>query len=71
MALEGSGIEPGPDVWFLGDSITDLECAYNTGCIPVFYGDQDLEEERFANHQPHLHVKDHQELLEVLQKLDV
>lgn len=38
-ALEGSGIESGADVWFVGDSDIDLECAKNTGCTPVLYGE--------------------------------
>lgn len=39
LALEGSDIKPGEDVWFVGDSITDVETALNTGCTPIFYGD--------------------------------
>ena len=39
MALEGSDIELDEDVWLIGDSITDLECAYNSGITPIFYGD--------------------------------
>ena len=35
LALKGSGIEPGPDVWFAGDAGIDLECAVNARCIPV------------------------------------
>ncbi len=45
MALKGSGIEPGEDVWFIGDSVTDVETAINTGCTPIFYGDGPLPEE--------------------------
>lgn len=37
-ALKGSGFEPGADIWFLGDSDIDLECAKNTGCTPLLYG---------------------------------
>jgi phosphoglycolate phosphatase len=37
--LEGSGIAPGPDVWFVGDSPIDMECAHATGCVPVWYGE--------------------------------
>lgn len=68
MALEGSGIELGNDVWFIGDSITDMECAHNCKCVPIFYGDQDLKEERFANHQPVRHFKNHAELIEALRE---
>ncbi len=34
-ALEGSGIAAGPDVWFVGDTATDIECARSAGCVPV------------------------------------
>lgn len=66
MALEGSGIDAGQHVWFVGDSITDMECAYNANCLPIFYGDQDLTSERFANHQPKKHFKHHNELVDVI-----
>ena len=39
MALEGSGITPDKDVWFIGDSVIDLECAKNAGCSGIIYGD--------------------------------
>jgi len=35
MALDGSGIQPGLDVWFAGDARIDMECALNAGCTPV------------------------------------
>jgi len=35
LALEPSGVEPGEGVWLVGDTGTDMECAYNSGCIPV------------------------------------
>lgn len=38
-ALKGSGIEAGKDVWFVGDSPIDMECAHATGCVPVWYGE--------------------------------
>lgn len=44
LALAGSPHAPGPDVWFIGDSEIDLECARNTGCHPVLYGDYPHEE---------------------------
>lgn len=40
MALDGSGIGAGPDVWFVGDAAIDVECALNAGLTPVvFFGD--------------------------------
>tara|TARA_B100001564_G_scaffold355233_1_gene367186 strand:+ start:1132 stop:1785 length:654 start_codon:yes stop_codon:yes gene_type:complete len=69
LALEGSGIEPNKDVWLIGDSLTDLECAYNAKCKPVFYGDQDLTDARFAHVQPDLHISDHQQLHQIIKDL--
>ncbi len=35
LALEGSGIERGAEVWFVGDGAIDMECAQNAGCYRV------------------------------------
>ena len=35
MALEGSGVAAGAAVWFVGDTAIDMECARNSGCLPV------------------------------------
>jgi phosphoglycolate phosphatase len=40
LALMGFDIKPlQNDVWFIGDTITDIECAYNSGCRPILYSD--------------------------------
>jgi phosphoglycolate phosphatase len=39
MALEGSGITAGAEVWFVGDALIDVECARNAGCVAVLVGD--------------------------------
>lgn len=38
MALQPAGIEPGPDVWFVGDADIDMECAHGAGMVPVLIG---------------------------------
>jgi phosphoglycolate phosphatase len=38
LALAPSGFEPGGDVWFVGDTAIDVECARNSGCVPVLLG---------------------------------
>jgi phosphoglycolate phosphatase len=43
--LEPSGIVPGETVWLVGDTGVDMECARNSGCVPVFLGIQPAEEE--------------------------
>jgi len=69
MALQDSGIEPSQDVWFVGDSVTDMECAYNSNCVPIFYGDQDLGAQRFKNFQPKRQFKNHKELVNCIKAL--
>ncbi|WP_338056160.1 HAD family hydrolase [Telmatospirillum siberiense] len=35
LAMESMGCESGDPVWFVGDAAVDMECAANTGCVPV------------------------------------
>ncbi len=44
MALEGSGISPGPEVWFIGDTDIDMLCAQNAGCTAVLLAEGDAGE---------------------------
>jgi len=39
LALEASGIAPGPAVWFVGDAAIDIECARNAGCTAILVDD--------------------------------
>ena len=45
LALEQSGHAPGETVWFVGDTGLDMECARNSGCVPVLLGSGMSEEE--------------------------
>ncbi len=38
MALEDTGIPPGPDVWFVGDAPIDVACGRAAGCTTLVYG---------------------------------
>lgn len=74
MALAGSGIEPGSDVWFVGDSDVDLECAKNTGCVPVLYGPIELEdgqvlEGNYNGFRYEHYAPDHPSFMELLQRI--
>ena len=35
LALSGSGIARGPQVWFVGDTDIDMLCAIQSGCMPL------------------------------------
>jgi len=58
MALEGSGIERGPLVWFVGDSPLDIDCARNAGCVAVLLGPADRELDVIGRSVPDLRVDD-------------
>jgi len=68
LALRPSGIAPGPDVWFVGDTEVDMECALASGCVPVLLGafDQTPGFERFP---PALRIADDAGLFRALQGL--
>ena len=48
LALAPSGIAAGDEVWFVGDTAVDMECAENSGCVAVFLGDASAAPEEFA-----------------------
>ncbi len=56
LALNGSGIEPGRDVWFAGDACVDLDCATRAGCVPVLVRAMPPLDGEFAPFPPALHV---------------
>ncbi|QQS12678.1 MAG: HAD family hydrolase [Rhodospirillales bacterium] len=57
-ALEPAGFGPDHSVWFVGDTAIDLECAHNTGCLPVLIRDEPPEPLEFERHPPAFHVRD-------------
>jgi phosphoglycolate phosphatase len=64
MAMDGSGIRIGADVWFVGDAGIDVECGRAAGCTTVLVQPSKYD----GAHQPHHHVRDCQELLELLNR---
>ena len=69
------GVEPGPDVWYVGDSITDMITARAAGVTPIFYNASLLTQNELdqlfsaGNHRggrPHRLVNDFEELLDAL-----
>jgi phosphoglycolate phosphatase len=55
--LEGSGFA-GPDVWYIGDTAIDMECAARAGCVGVLIGALDLQDEGFKRYPPDLQFAD-------------
>lgn len=67
FALQGSEIAPCiEDVWFIGDSIIDIECAKNANCFPVLFGDKVAAEGIDQLNVEYKHVNNHDELMELI-----
>jgi len=75
LAFDKTHIVPNPNVWFVGDSDVDLECALNTGCTAILYGATAKDHPAYTfthfHDQPyHAHVHDHSEMLGLLEAAD-
>lgn len=57
LALEPSGVGAGEAVWLVGDTGVDMECARNSGCVPILLGGG-LPEEEFRGRAPRLVFSD-------------
>ena len=67
LALKGSGIELGQEVWFVGDSATDIECAHNSQLISVLYGSKVFFDSMV--YKPHLCITDHLKMVDILEDI--
>ncbi len=72
LALAPSGVPAGEEVWFVGDTAIDMECAQNSGCVAVLLGEAVPPEEfarEFARFAPLLSFADEVSLFRWLQGL--
>jgi phosphoglycolate phosphatase len=71
LALEKSGFAPGADIWFIGDSEIDLECAEETGCTAILFGGVAKTHDAYSPTHYHgfpfqVHAHDHDDVLKLL-----
>ncbi|MFC4351400.1 HAD family hydrolase [Fodinicurvata halophila] len=66
LALAESGVMPGKDVWFVGDTDIDLICAQNAGCVPVLLRAEPPGQQEFEEVVPRFYVCDRRSLLALL-----
>lgn len=52
LSLKNSGISMGSDVWFVGDTDVDLECAHNSKCPGILLRSAPPEEGEFDAYPP-------------------
>ncbi|HEX3863949.1 MAG TPA: HAD hydrolase-like protein [Stellaceae bacterium] len=68
LALAPSGVLAGDEVWFVGDTAVDVECAMGSGCIAVVLGVAVTSDE-FARFPPRLCFADGAGLFQLLEGL--
>ncbi len=54
LALQGSGITPGEPVWFVGDTLVDMQCGTDSGCPAVLLHPNPPGAEAFPGCAPRL-----------------
>jgi phosphoglycolate phosphatase len=72
LALQPSGVIAGDEVWFVGDTAIDMECAENSGCVAVLLGASepaDAYAREFARFAPRLSFADDASLFRSLEGL--
>ncbi|MFQ6017864.1 MAG: HAD family hydrolase [Kiloniellaceae bacterium] len=69
LALAGSGLAPGPEVWFVGDTDIDMLCAVNAGCLPVLLRAAPPGRGEFGETPPQLHVTSCADVVEAVRAL--
>jgi phosphoglycolate phosphatase len=69
LALDGSGIAAGEQVWMIGDSGVDMEIAHATGLVPVLLRGGAAADGEFDAFPPRLRVADCRVLLDMVREL--
>lgn len=68
FTLDDTNLDPKKDlIWFIGDSEVDLNCAINSGCLPVLFGErQNIAKEL---REKSLYFKNHEKLIAYIENL--
>lgn len=66
LALQPSTLAANENVWFVGDTAVDLECAHHTGCLAVLMRDEAPQPHEFVTCPPRVHVRNCHALLALI-----
>jgi len=69
LALSGTGIAPGPVVWYVGDTALDMICAIRAGCVPILLAGLGGGRDDFSAAPPEREVANCQELCALVRQL--
>ena len=53
MALSSAGLASNSIIWFVGDSILDIQCAILSGCVPILIEGSGTDDECSKDWPPH------------------
>ena len=53
MALKSAGLGSNSIIWFVGDSVLDLQCATISGCVPILLEGSGIDDECLKDWPPH------------------
>lgn len=68
LALEQCGAPAGDDVWYIGDSHTDMIAAHKAGCAAVLIETKVPPEDLLRDHPPHGRFGTHQQMIDYVNK---
>lgn len=67
MVLDNTKFDIGNNnIWFVGDSLSDIQCAYNCEFKAVLYGEKNIDDEDFVNFTPHFKIDDHTHFIKII-----
>lgn len=69
LAMEAMDCRPGADVWFVGDAAVDMECAANSGCMPILLRAEVPRPGEFDGQPVRCHVVHGSALLDLVREL--
>lgn len=70
VSLKNLGVPNSKNIWFVGDSVSDMEVAYAAEILPVYYGPEDYDNERFQHCYPKLHIKNYNSFISFIEGKD-
>lgn len=69
LALESMGLAAGEGIWFVGDAAVDMECAINSGCVPVLMRGDAPRPGEFDRHPSRCHLGHCTALIDLVREL--
>lgn len=69
LVLDSMGIDAGPAVWFIGDAAIDMQCAHNSGCVPILLREDPWRDGEFDHCRPRRHFGHCGEFIDLVHEL--